>query len=65
MNHFVSLLLFFFTRIKQHRAINRYGGHATTAYQELQPFAIEDDDSDTEEQALFDLQKARSTQAVL
>lgn len=45
--------------------MNRYGANTTTAYQELQPFAIEDDDSEAEEQALFDLQKARSSQAVL
>lgn len=49
--------------MKQNRE-RKYGG-VTTSYQELSPITIEDDDSETEEQALFDINKARASQIVL
>lgn len=52
------------SRMKQNRGERRYGG-VMTSYQELSPISIEDDDSDLEEQALFDINKARTQQVVL
>lgn len=52
------------SRMKQNRGERRYGG-VMTSYQELSPITIEDDDSDLEEQALFDINKARAQQVVL
>lgn len=50
--------------MKQNRGERRYGG-VMTSYQELSPITIEDDDSELEEQALFDINKARADQVVL
>ncbi|XP_063700331.1 uncharacterized protein LOC134830704 [Culicoides brevitarsis] len=62
-----SLLVVFFImyracRMKQNRGERRYGG-VMTSYQELSPITMEDDDSELEEQALFD--KTRDAQSVV
>lgn len=50
--------------MKHTRGERKYGG-VITSYHELAPITIEDDDSETEDQALFDLQQVRASQAVL